>query len=279
MRKQRPPAAAGRTPRGHGSRQRRQAARDRPRTRTAASPRATSPTSRCRPTELERIWNTEYLERLARTYWRFLTRVSLGLIQVEYGPDSREIVLVTKPFVLLRFFAPEYETDQQRRHGHLADQQGPAGRAAGPRQGLPADRGRAPRRPEHRERDRAARRLRGRELLPAARGLGLVEADRRRHLPPRPSTRSTTSSPTRSSNSLATLDLEESKVGKFRSRLPGAGKRPREPDDVDPPPRETEVAQQQTPRGLADPAAGDLAELRAVVRRAGSGARCPSASA
>src|SRR3712207_6839779 len=62
--------------------------------------------------ELERIWKTEYLERLARTYWRFLTRVSLGLIQVEYGPDSREIVLVTKPFVLLRFFAPEYETDQ-----------------------------------------------------------------------------------------------------------------------------------------------------------------------
>src|SRR5215208_53855 len=60
--------------------------------------------------ELERIWNTEYLERLARTYWRFLTRVSLGLIQVHYGPDSREVVLVTKPFVLLRFFAPEYET-------------------------------------------------------------------------------------------------------------------------------------------------------------------------
>jgi hypothetical protein len=60
--------------------------------------------------ELERMWNTEYLERLARTYWRFLTRVSLRLIQVEYGPDSREIVLVTKPFVLLRFFAPEYET-------------------------------------------------------------------------------------------------------------------------------------------------------------------------
>jgi len=61
-------------------------------------------------TDLERMWNAEYLERLARTYWRFLTRVSLGLIQVEYGPDSREIVLVTKPFVLLRFFAPEYET-------------------------------------------------------------------------------------------------------------------------------------------------------------------------
>lgn len=59
--------------------------------------------------ELGRIWNAEYLERLARTYWRFLTRVSLGLIRIEYGPDSREVVLITRPFVLLRFFAPEYE--------------------------------------------------------------------------------------------------------------------------------------------------------------------------
>src|SRR5829696_511316 len=64
--------------------------------------------------EMERMWNTEYLERLARTYWRFLTRVSLGLIQVDYSPDSREIVLVSKPFVLLRFHAPEYDTDPNR---------------------------------------------------------------------------------------------------------------------------------------------------------------------
>ena len=56
--------------------------------------------------ELERIWSPEYLERLARTYWRFLTRVSLGLLRVLYTPDSREIVFLTRPFVLLRFFAP-----------------------------------------------------------------------------------------------------------------------------------------------------------------------------
>ena len=36
--------------------------------------------------ELERIWSPEYLERLARTYWRFLTRVSLGLLRVLYTP-------------------------------------------------------------------------------------------------------------------------------------------------------------------------------------------------
>jgi hypothetical protein len=59
--------------------------------------------------ELERIWSPEYLERLARTYWRFLTRVSLGLLRVLYTEDSREIVFLTRPFVLLRFRNPEYE--------------------------------------------------------------------------------------------------------------------------------------------------------------------------
>jgi hypothetical protein len=62
--------------------------------------------------ELDRIWTPEYLERLARTYWRFLTRVSLGLLRVRYGDDSREIVLIGRPLVLLRFHAPEYEVDR-----------------------------------------------------------------------------------------------------------------------------------------------------------------------
>lgn len=60
--------------------------------------------------ELERIWSPEYLERLAGTYWRFLTRVSLGLLRVHYGADFREIVLLRRPFTLLRFHAPEYDT-------------------------------------------------------------------------------------------------------------------------------------------------------------------------
>jgi hypothetical protein len=59
--------------------------------------------------ELERIWTPEHLERLARTYWRFLTRVSLGLLRVLYTPESREIVVLTRPFVLLRFQRPEYD--------------------------------------------------------------------------------------------------------------------------------------------------------------------------
>lgn len=64
--------------------------------------------------ELDRLWNAEYLERLAATYWRFLTRVSLGLLRVLYSPDSREIALIGRPFVLLRFFAPDYEMAEDR---------------------------------------------------------------------------------------------------------------------------------------------------------------------
>jgi hypothetical protein len=61
--------------------------------------------------ELDRIWSPEYLERLARTYWSFLTRFSLGILRVVYGESSREVVVLTRPFVLLRFHKPEYETN------------------------------------------------------------------------------------------------------------------------------------------------------------------------
>jgi hypothetical protein len=58
--------------------------------------------------ELERMWERENLERLARTYWAFLSGFSLGLIRVVYAEDSREVVLLRRPFVLLRFHKPEY---------------------------------------------------------------------------------------------------------------------------------------------------------------------------
>jgi hypothetical protein len=64
--------------------------------------------------ELERIWNVEYLERLARTYWLFLTKVSLGLLRVLYTPFSREVVLLRRPLRLLTFHAPRYETEASR---------------------------------------------------------------------------------------------------------------------------------------------------------------------
>jgi hypothetical protein len=57
---------------------------------------------------LERLWTAENLENLARTYWRFLSRVTLGLIRVVYGSDERSVVLLARPLTLLRFEAPEY---------------------------------------------------------------------------------------------------------------------------------------------------------------------------
>jgi hypothetical protein len=64
--------------------------------------------------ELDSMWSPEYLERLARTYWRFLTRVSLGLIRVLYTATSRLVVLVAKPFRLITFRAPEYDIESNR---------------------------------------------------------------------------------------------------------------------------------------------------------------------
>jgi hypothetical protein len=64
--------------------------------------------------ELEEIWSPMYLERLARTYWRFLTRVTLGLIRVYYTERERSVVLLFRPLKLLTFHAPEYEMDPQR---------------------------------------------------------------------------------------------------------------------------------------------------------------------
>ena len=60
------------------------------------------------PAQLERLWTPENLENLARTYWRFLSRVTLGFIRVRYGTDERCVVFLGRPFTLLRFEAPEY---------------------------------------------------------------------------------------------------------------------------------------------------------------------------
>ncbi len=59
--------------------------------------------------EIDRLWTPFNLENLARTYWRFLSRVTLGLIKVVYGEDERSVTLLGKRLTLLRFEAPEYE--------------------------------------------------------------------------------------------------------------------------------------------------------------------------
>jgi hypothetical protein len=64
---------------------------------------------------LSELWSPENLERLARTYWRFLTRVTLGLVRVHYTERERLVVLLFRPLTLLAFSAPEYELE--RDHG------------------------------------------------------------------------------------------------------------------------------------------------------------------
>jgi hypothetical protein len=64
--------------------------------------------------ELDSIWDPGHLERLARTYWLFLSRVTLGLVHVTYTETSRAVVLVFPFLKLLWFHAPEYEMDEHR---------------------------------------------------------------------------------------------------------------------------------------------------------------------
>ncbi len=65
--------------------------------------------------ELDKLWTPVHLERLARTYWRFITRVTLGLVRVLYSESERSVVLLVRPLKLLTFDAPEYEMDGE--HG------------------------------------------------------------------------------------------------------------------------------------------------------------------
>jgi len=65
--------------------------------------------------DMEELWTAANLENLARTYWRFLSRVTLGLIRVVYDADSRSVVLLGRPLTLLRFDAPEYTMEDD--HG------------------------------------------------------------------------------------------------------------------------------------------------------------------
>jgi hypothetical protein len=65
--------------------------------------------------EMEDLWTPANLENLARTYWRFLSRVTLGLIRVIYDDDSRLVVLLGRPLTMLRFDTPEYTIEDD--HG------------------------------------------------------------------------------------------------------------------------------------------------------------------
>ena len=122
--------------------------------------------------ELDRLWTPTNLENLARTYWRFLSRVTLGLIRVIYGSNERTVVFLTRPFTLLRFNAPEYVLEPD--HGNVRWQirGGLLVARRGRRRGcgyLSLDVRRSPEATAGRA-GQAPHRGRGRELLPVDRG-------------------------------------------------------------------------------------------------------------
>jgi len=64
--------------------------------------------------DVDDLLTAENIENLGRTYWRFLSRVTLGVIRVVYGTNERAVVLLARPLTLLRFEAPEYELEPNR---------------------------------------------------------------------------------------------------------------------------------------------------------------------
>ncbi|MDQ6730317.1 MAG: hypothetical protein M3022_08440 [Actinomycetota bacterium] len=67
------------------------------------------------PSDLGRIWGTANLENLARTYWCFLSRVTLGLVRVYYAAETRSVCLLSPRITLLRFDKPQYTVEDD--HG------------------------------------------------------------------------------------------------------------------------------------------------------------------
>jgi hypothetical protein len=64
--------------------------------------------------ELQRLWSRDNLENLGRTYWRFLSLATFGLVRVRYTKSERSVILLFPPITLLRFGAPEYEIEPER---------------------------------------------------------------------------------------------------------------------------------------------------------------------
>jgi len=58
---------------------------------------------------LEALWNPATLERLARAYWRYLNKISFGLLKIGYGATGRYVVFGWRRLVLLSFRLPEYD--------------------------------------------------------------------------------------------------------------------------------------------------------------------------
>ena len=93
---------------------------------------------------IERSWKPEYLERLARAYWAYLERFSLGLLKVLYEEHSRTVTLLGR-IPLLRFRSPEYVTPPGLGQVTWPIERGLLVATQRPRPGLSADHGAPPR--------------------------------------------------------------------------------------------------------------------------------------
>jgi hypothetical protein len=60
------------------------------------------------PEAVESLLAADFLKQVAVAYWRFLGRISLGLLRVRREPDHQSLVLLLTRAVLLRFRAPRY---------------------------------------------------------------------------------------------------------------------------------------------------------------------------
>jgi hypothetical protein len=120
------------------------------------------------PTEqLDAIWDPMHLERLRRSYWRWLSRATLGIVQVDYQEHAR-VVKALRLIPLLTFKEPEYEMSADRGIVRWRIEKGDARRQGGPRRRrLPRDRRQAPAVEGLSRLVDLPRRGRGRELLPA----------------------------------------------------------------------------------------------------------------
>lgn len=62
----------------------------------------------------DEIWTPSTLDLLARSYWGFLRRRSLGVIRVVYRPGSQKVVLISRRIPLLTFRSPEFHTSSDK---------------------------------------------------------------------------------------------------------------------------------------------------------------------
>jgi hypothetical protein len=83
------------------------------------------------PNVLGDLWTPVMLERLGRTYWAFMSTWSCHILRVFYGEQGRSVAILFRPFSVLGFGVPEYETSEFQgkiswpiTHGFLVAQRG-----------------------------------------------------------------------------------------------------------------------------------------------------------